>query len=58
VISPDGQNVCVAAEDGNGLGAIAELVRNADGTLAPVSTHACNHEQRAGVPVPGLCQRD
>ena len=51
-ISPDGNNVYVAATDGNGLGAIAELVRNSGGTLSPISTHACIAEHGSGTPCP------
>jgi DNA-binding beta-propeller fold protein YncE len=41
VVSPDGNNVYVAAQDANGNGTIAEFARNSDGSLTPVSGHAC-----------------
>ena len=41
VISPDGLNVYVAAQDFNGNGTIAELARNADGSLTPIAGHDC-----------------
>ncbi len=41
VVSPDGQNVYVAAQDFNGNGTIAEFTRSADGSLTPISSHDC-----------------
>ena len=52
MISPDSNYVYVAAEDGNGRGAIAELARNADGTLTPISGHACMVEPGTASPCP------
>ncbi len=52
VVSPDGHNVYVAAQDFNGNGTIAELTRNADGSLAPLSGHDCIAENN---PNPGGC---
>ncbi len=41
VISPDGDNVYVAAQDSEGNGTIAEFTRNDDGSLTPISGHDC-----------------
>jgi DNA-binding beta-propeller fold protein YncE len=41
VISPDGANIYVAAQDSIGDGTIAEFARNADGSLSPLSGHDC-----------------
>ena len=44
-ISPDGQNVYVAARDNTGDGSIAEFTRNpADGSLTPIPNHDCIDE--------------
>jgi DNA-binding beta-propeller fold protein YncE len=40
-ISPDGNNVYVAAQDSNGIGDIAEFVRNDNGTLTQLSPNDC-----------------
>jgi len=40
-ISPDGNNVYVAAEDSHGIGTIAEFARNFDGTLTQLSPNDC-----------------
>jgi len=55
-ISPDGQNVYVAAEDSNGNGDIAEFTRNANGTLTQISGSDCiqeNNEEETGCDVQG-----
>ena len=55
-ISPDGDNVYVAAEDSNGDGDIAEFARNADGTLTQLSDNDCiaeNEEDTGGCDVQG-----
>jgi hypothetical protein len=43
-ISPDGQNVYVAADDGDRAGDIVELARDSNGALAPISGHECIEE--------------
>jgi 6-phosphogluconolactonase (cycloisomerase 2 family) len=48
VISPDGKNVYVAAQDQPGNGTIAEFARAADGTLSQLSQHDCIAENNEG----------
>ncbi len=48
VISPDGKNVYVAAEDNDENGTIAEFTRNDDGSLTPVPSHDCIEENEEG----------
>ena len=47
-ISPDGNNVYVAARDSNGNGTIAEFARNFDGTLTQLSPNDCIGENTGG----------
>lgn len=43
-ISPDGSNVYVTGRDSQTNGAVAEFVRNADGSLTPLANHRCISE--------------
>jgi DNA-binding beta-propeller fold protein YncE len=55
-ISPDGNNVYVAAKDDQGNGDIAEFTRNADGSLTPVADNDCiaeNQEEEEGCDTQG-----